>query len=435
MGPLYRAFSTLLFGLLLPFLAFHPKLKQGLGRRLGRYPDDVWPPSRGAGPRIWLHGASAGDVLALVPIVTELRSRCPDATLVVSAMTGSGHTMATTRLGALVDAITYVPYDFPFATRRAVAAIRPTLLVLEYAEIWPNLICAARSFGSRIVLVNGRFSESLVPRYRWFHRIFGNPLSVVDLFLMREEVEADRALALGAPHDRVRATGNTKFDNLASGPPEPVLEALKVALASEGRSVFVFGSTHEGEEKRLAAVFRELRTVDPKLLLVVAPRYPERASRVEGIFAAAGFRVELRSALSADRVRAKETDVVVLDTIGELLAAYSIARLVFVGGSFVSRGGQNILEPAGQGRPVLFGPHMANFRDSVEVLVGRGGIQVANPEALARVARELLLRPDEIDRLGEMARVAVSKARGASKRNADELIRLIQEEARARATA
>ncbi|MBI2376771.1 MAG: 3-deoxy-D-manno-octulosonic acid transferase [Deltaproteobacteria bacterium] len=425
MSLLYRILSTILFGVLLPFLVFHPKLKGGIARRLGRYPSRPWPPSRGAGPRIWLHGASAGDVLALVPIITEVRNRVPDATIVVSSMTGSGHTMATARLATLVDAITFVPYDLPFAVKRAVRAIAPSLLVLEYAEIWPNLVYEAKRAGARIALVNGRFSEKLIPRYRWFHRIFGNPLAEIDLFLMREEIEAERARQLGAPAGRVKATGNTKFDNLAAGPPEGSVERLRSALDCGARPVFVAGSTHEGEEKALVRVFEGLREVEPELLFLIAPRYPERASRVASILSAAGLEAQLRSSLSDAHPRAPRTDAVVLDTIGELLAAYVLARLVFVGGSFVSRGGQNILEPAGQGRAVIFGPHMANFRDSVEVLVGRGGIQVATPEILLRVARELLARPDEITHLGEMAKDAVSKARGASKRNAEAILALV----------
>jgi 3-deoxy-D-manno-octulosonic-acid transferase len=181
------------------------------------------------------------------------------------------------------------------------------------------------------------------------------------------------------------------------------------------------GSTHEGEEELLLPVFRELRGRWPDLRLVIAPRYVERAGRIQALAAAAGLPARLRSKGSAGG----SAPVTVLDTIGELAAGYRLATVVFVGGSFVTRGGQNVLEPAGQGKPVLFGPHMENFKDSVQVLVGRGGIQVATPEQLGKVVAELLSRPEKIAELGELARQAVGSIRGASARNVEHMLRLL----------
>jgi 3-deoxy-D-manno-octulosonic-acid transferase len=181
------------------------------------------------------------------------------------------------------------------------------------------------------------------------------------------------------------------------------------------------GSTHEGEDEPILGVYRELKGRWPELRLVVAPRYVERAGKIAALAAAAGFTARLRSGGE----KAGSAEVTVLDTIGELAAAYRLATLVFVGGSFVTRGGQNVLEPAGQGKPVLFGPHMENFKDSVQVLVGRGGIQVASPEQLARVAADLLARPEKVAELGELARQAVGGIRGASARNVEHMLRLL----------
>jgi 3-deoxy-D-manno-octulosonic-acid transferase len=426
---LYQLASYLVIGLLLPVWALHPKLRQGILRRLGFYgdvapPGSVWPPARGHGPRILLHGASAGDLLALLPIIERLRARAPEATLMVSTMTNSGFAIAQDRLQKLVDGVTFVPYDLPGATRRALAVLAPDLLVLEYTELWPNLIQAARRRGAKVALTNGRLSESLVRRYRWMAFFFGNPLAALDLLLMREEVEADRALALGAPAARIRVTGNTKFDNLLKAAPEAG-DALREAL---GPGLWlVAGSTHEGEEKGVLQAFRGMRAEAAGLRLLIAPRYVERGPKVAALARHEGFKVGLRSeAARGDEVRGAE--VVVLDSMGELATAYSLATLVFVGGSFVPRGGQNILEPAGQGRPVLFGPNMQNFRDSVEVLLGRGGIQVTSVEQLEKVGRELLARPEELEHLGGMARAAVQKIRGASERNAEALLGLVRTE-------
>jgi 3-deoxy-D-manno-octulosonic-acid transferase len=415
---IYQVLSYLVIGSLLPLLFLHPKLRQGIRRRLGIY-DRAAPPwslEGGKGPRIWLHGASAGDLLALSPIIQEIRRIDPTATIVVSTMTNSGFQIARDRLAPLVDGITYAPYDLPGCTKRAVRAIRPDLLVLEYTEIWPNLIEAAKRSGSKIAMTNGRISEALLSRYRLFHRLIGNQLAKFDLLLMREEVEAERALLLGAPPDRVFVTGNTKFDNVAKGTPDRMIEELKAAFRYGGERVFVAGSTHEGEEKDLFRCFKGMREVDPAMRMIVAPRYVERSQRIAALARVEGLSVGLRSE------RPEKVDVMVLDTMGELNAAYALASLVFVGGSFVSRGGQNILEPAGQGRLVLFGPNMMNFRDSVEVLIGRGGIQVQSPAQLEKVARELLGRPSEIEQLGAMARAAVNKVRGASLRNAELLL-------------
>jgi 3-deoxy-D-manno-octulosonic-acid transferase len=220
----------------------------------------------------------------------------------------------------------------------------------------------------------------------------------------------------------VWVTGNTKFDALVlEGSPQKD-DALRAEMGLKpGTPVFMAGSTHEGEEELLLDVYERLARRAPGLQLVVAPRYVERSGRIMALAAERGFSVRLRSGGAA----AGAADVVVLDTIGELAAAYRLATLVFVGGSFVTRGGQNVLEPAGQGKPVLFGPHMENFKDSVQVLVGRGGIQVQTPEALQRVAQELFARPDKIAELGDLARAAVSGIRGASARNVDHMVRVV----------
>jgi 3-deoxy-D-manno-octulosonic-acid transferase len=416
---LYAIVSYLAVAALLPVLLFHPKLRHGIRERLGLYRpgEDM---GKGS-PRIWLHGASAGDLLSLQPMMKELKARSPGCCIVVTTITNSGLEMARAKLRE-IDVLLYAPYDLPGATRRAVAAIRPDLLVLEYTEIWPNLIRAARKAGVRIALTNGRFNPEKMASYRALFRAVGNPLRSITLFLMRSDEEAERALQLGAPPDRVWVTGNTKFDALVLDRPAGSDEPLRAAMGLDpARPVLIAGSTHEGEEEILVDVYRKLRGEVPGLQLVVAPRYVERAEKVLDVAAQAGLRARLRSAGAA----AGPADVVVLDTIGELAAAYRLATLAFVGGSFVTRGGQNILEPAGQGKPVLFGPHMESFKDSVQVLVGRGGIQVATPDRLHHVARELLSRPDEILRLGAMARDAVGAVRGASSRNVDHMLRAI----------
>jgi 3-deoxy-D-manno-octulosonic-acid transferase len=354
-------------------------------------------------------------------MIDRLRARFPQAKVIISTMTNTGHLMATERLKKKIDAVVYAPWDLWGATRRAARAVKADLLVLEYTEIWPNLIRAVHESGARIALTNGRFSPRRLEWYRRFFALIENPLADVDLFLMREQEEAERVLLLGAAPERVRVTGNTKFDALA--PKEQAVEdhALGAALGlPAGARVLIAGSTHDGEEESVLSAYRALLVSAPDLRLVIAPRYIERADRVVALATAAGFEVGLRSAGNP-----RKAPVVVLDSIGELAQAYRLATLVFVGGSFTQRGGQNILEPAAQGKPVLFGPHMENFHDSVQVLVGRGGIQVKDAEQLARVIAELLARPESLASLGTLASSVVRQISGASDRNVEAMARLV----------
>src|SRR5229473_1973531 len=388
------ALEWAIFLVLFPFLLLHPRVRQGLRRRLGLYGAD---PVAAAGPRVWLHGASAGDVLGLVPIVRELKALRPDARVVVSAITDSGAAMAEQRLIAsgLADAVTFLPYDLPGPCRRAMAALRPDVLVLEYTELWPQLIRAASRAGVRLAMTNGRIAPENLGRYRLLFALAGNLLEHFDVLMMRADDEAERALQLGAPRDRLHVTGNTKFDALAVSVPESVDEGLRAALRREF----------------------------PDLRLVLAPRYVERSGRVLAAARERGLPARLRSEGGGGEA------VVVLDTIGELVRVYQLATVVFVGGSFTRRGGQNILEPAACGKPVLFGPRMENFQDSVQVLVGRGGLPVRDAAALQRILRDLLGRPEEILTLGQLAREAVSAVRGASARDARLIADLIPEAA------
>jgi 3-deoxy-D-manno-octulosonic-acid transferase len=274
----------------------------------------------------------------------------------------------------------------------------------------------------RIALTNGRFNPDKVSRYRLLFGAIGNPLRRIDCFLMRSDEEAERVLLLGAPPDRVWVTGNTKFDALVLDGVAGKEDALRAEMGLDAaRPVFMAGSTHEGEEELILDVYGRLRQRHPGLQLVIAPRYVERSGRIMALAAEAGLSVRLRSGGAA----AGHAQVTLLDTIGELAVAYRLATLVFVGGSFVTRGGQNVLEPAAQGKPVLFGPHMENFKDSVQVLQGRGGLQVSSPEQLLKLADELLSRPDQLDELGQLARQSVTAIRGASARNVDHMLSIL----------
>src|SRR2546427_8236759 len=383
MQMLTAALAYLGFVLLLPFLLLHPRVRQGIRRRLGLYDGD---PVRAAGPRVWRHGASAGDVLGLVPIVRELKALRPDARVIVSAITDSGASMARQRLASqgLAELVTFLPYDLPGACRRAIAAVRPDVLVLEYTELWPQLVEAASQAGVKLALTNGRLRPRNVPRYRLLFRLTRNLLQKFDVLMMRADDEAERALLLGAPPERVHVTGNTKFDALAVSVPAAEDASLRRALALGSERLWVCGSTHEGEESGLLRTFSILQREHGDLRLLIAPRYIERAQRVLALSRSMALRARLRSQAGGAEPG------IILDTIGELVRAYQLATVVFVGGSFGRRGGPKIHQPAAGGKPELFRPRIEKFHDRVQGMVGRGRVQVKDP--LRRLRRSAGLR-------------------------------------------
>ncbi|HBU48376.1 MAG TPA: 3-deoxy-D-manno-octulosonic acid transferase [Myxococcales bacterium] len=416
MHALYIVGSHLAFLLAAPVLWLSPKLRRGWWQRLGR----GYRRTRDDRHCVWLHGASAGDLLALRPIVIALKSARPDLRVVVSSTTESGREMVMSQLPD-VDDFLYQPFDLWGPVGRALDAVRPRVLVLEYTELWPQLTRSADRRGIDLVLTNGRLSPSQMGRYQILFRVIGNPLSRFRHLLMRSPIEAERAIALGAPVDRVQAAGSTKFDNLKV--PDPVaVDRLRSALGLEsGRPVWVCGSTHEGEEGPLIDVFRRLRDRHPDLALILAPRYTERSTRVAQISRLAGFEPRLRSE-GPD----SEIAVWILDQVGELSTAYGLADLVFVGGSFVPRGGQNILEPAACAKPVLFGPGMENFVEAVELLLGRGGLQVDDFDVLEQTLDQLLKAPEQARKTGRLAADAVAGQQGAAQRCADVILSCLE---------
>lgn len=431
MSHLAGLLSYVAFLLLAPLLLFHRKLREGRWVRFGHYPEALL--HAAAKRPIWLHGASAGDVLALLPTAVALKRALPHVPILATTLTNSGHAMARRHPQAF-DYVAYSPWDLPHLTRRAVRRLRPRAIVLEYTELWPQLLQAARAHRVPTVLHNGRFGRAHLGRYRLLFALTGNLLRRLDLLLLRDDAERERALRLGAAPDRALVSGNTKFDNVAQGPCEAEVAALRAATGFAAPApIFVAGSTHDGEEEPLLRVFASLRQQLPALRLVLAPRYPERTAKLLASVQRRGLRGRLRSAslsprpvgLGTDAAATTplpaadvDVDVFLLDSLGELRAAYALATAVFVGGSFVARGGQNILEPAACGKPVLFGPFMDNFVDSVGVLLGRGGVQVHSYAQLERVLADWLRQPERSASLGRLAQRQVRQVSGAAARNA-----------------
>jgi 3-deoxy-D-manno-octulosonic-acid transferase len=387
------------------------KYRRGLSERLGRIP--AW---TGPVPPIWLHAVSVGEVMAATPLARELGVRRPDLPLVVSTVTDTGRAVAEQRLPA--GQYVFFPLDFGWAVERALDRLRPRLVLLTETELWPNFLASCEGRGIPVVMINGRISPRSFPRYRLVRRWLGRVLSDVRLFCMQTAQDAERIRLLGAPADRVRVVGNLKYDlpTLAVAPDVAEVRA-RLALPPD-RRLIAGGSTHRGEEELLLEAFRNLSHSRRDLCLLLAPRHPERLEEVERLLRKAGVTWVRRSQLPATPLDG--ASVILLDTMGELALLYAAAAVVFIGGSLIPHGGQNMLEPAAVGRPVLHGPHMGNFAEMRDLFQRAGAaIQVEGAAGLHEKLAALLDDPALADRMGKAGREIVETHRGATRRTAD----------------
>jgi 3-deoxy-D-manno-octulosonic-acid transferase len=408
----------------LPFWLFqmlsHHKFRAGLGERFGRVPARLRP----AAGSIWVHAVSVGEVLAIAGLVNAVRQAFPEQRIVVSTTTATGQRLARQRFGE--ENVFYFPLDFGFAIRRYFKHLHPALVVLAETEFWPNFLRVADQSGARIAVVNARISDRSLPRYLRARAIFRRVLAHVDAFLAQSEEDQRRLMAIGALPERVRVSGNLKFDIAPVAPP-PIVNDLRAAMIAGGAGpVIVSGSTVEGEEPVVLEAFRGVLSKTPNAVLVLAPRHPERFAAVAELVASTGMKFWRRSQWKpSDSVSGR---VFLLDTIGELGAIYQLADIAFVGGSLAPRGGHNILEPAMYGVPVVVGPHTENFRDIVE-LFGRAGavVIVRDGAQLAGEFSALLFDPQRRTQLGERAADLVREQSGATARTLAELEILLQQ--------
>ncbi len=402
-------------------VATKKRYRRGVRDRVG-FPS----PRRSEGPLAWVHGVSVGEIKASVPLVECLEEKYPSLEILFSSTTPTGHGLARRIFPG--KRVVYFPLDFGFMPFTSMARLRPSLVLLMELELWPNFVTAARGRGCPVVVVNGRISKRSFSRYRRVRRILPQ-LGSIDLFCMQNEEYAERILGLGVAPSRVKVTGNLKYDALkVRERVDPDPEFARITGKGDGRLVLVGGSTHGEEEEILQRVTRELRRRTGKeILLVLAPRHPERG---EGVLAALRRGGETRAEKLTD-FRAGRLEpplpgqaTLLVDTIGDLEKAYSVADLVFVGGSLSTRGGQNMLEPAAMAKPVLVGPNTWNFQADVSLLKEAGGlIQVRGEEELLRELVRFTLDPRAREDLGRRARKVILGRRGAARRTLEELER------------
>jgi 3-deoxy-D-manno-octulosonic-acid transferase len=402
--------------------AYHRNLRE----RFGHNPA-VCGVSRAADGCLWFHAASVGEVQGLRPIITTLHERFPELPVLLSTFTPAGKTMAQ-RITPEAAAVFLLPFDFPWIMRRLVRRLRPRALIVQETELWPHLFRAVARQRVPVVVVNGRLSPRAFSRYMWIRPLMQHVLADVTLLLTQSENGACRFQRLGASARRVRVVGNTNIDRALlaaeqSARPHPLAPLV------QGKRLLVGGSTHEGEETALLAVYRRLCDQHPDLLLVLAPRHLERVETVVRHVQAYEYRALRRSqcnALCSGELAGPA--VLILDTLGELPALYSLCTVAFVGGSLVPVGGHNILEPAVFAKPLFFGPYMQHFPELAAMLCDAGGaVQVrGEAELYAQVAR-VLGQPDAGHAMGMRALRTLIANRGALERTTQALTELLRQ--------
>ncbi len=384
-----------------PQILLGGKYRRSIGGKLGKLPSGLDLGLK-QGPRIWFHAVSVGEVVALAPLVEKISASRPDLETVVSTGTETGQQRARELIGGKVRFL-YMPLDFPFSVKRVVNAVKPDLFVMTETEIWPNLIHELKRSGSRIALVNGRISDRSFPRYLKFRRFFRDTLNLVDLFSMCSDEDASRITRMGAGPGRVTVTGNIKIDSAFRDPGQDVQQGLrKLYDLSDSDQVIMAGSIHPIEDDIVIESYRRLLEKYPGLILLVAPRHLENVKSIVKKIQNSGLGTPLIKSELESRGRENGNKIIIIDRMGELFDSYSVASAVFVGGSLVPRGGQNILEPASWAKPIIFGPHMEDFRDSRDILLrNKAAIRVENVDELTRSFDLLLADRQRAQNMGE----------------------------------
>ncbi|GAB3284177.1 3-deoxy-D-manno-octulosonic acid transferase [Parahaliea aestuarii] len=419
-----RLLYSLLFYCLMPFVLLRmlwrsrlaPAYRRRWAERLGFFtaPADVR-------PLIWVHAVSVGETLAAAPVIEALLQRYPGHQLAVTTTTPTGSERVMALFGERVFHV-YAPWDLPGAVRRFVRRLQPQLLLIMETELWPNMLHYSAAAGCRVVLANARLSARSAKGYARLGGLTRKMLGQLDCVACQARADGERFVELGLPRERLHLTGSIKFDLELGESLRREAAKLRGDLACEQRPVLVAASTHPGEDEQILDAFSALREQYPALLLVLVPRHPERFDSVAALCEARGWRVLRRS---AGRAPAPADDILLGDTMGELLLLLSAARVAIIGGSLIEHGGHNVLEAAAWGAPVVTGPWMFNFEEISRLLVAEGGmIRLEQPQQLAATLLQLLDDEPRCQRMGAAGLKVVSENGGARER----LLHLVAEQ-------
>ncbi len=418
---LYNVLWLLAFPGVILYLALRRSLtgkyRQNFGPRLGVGLKGLTRPI--SGEVIWVHALSVGEVLSVVSLVHALRKQFPDYKILITTTTESGQHVARQKLTSLDCHFLYMPLDFWWLIQRTVKSIGASLFVLVETDLWPNLFWCLTRERTPITLVNGRVSDRSFPRYRLLRGFFSHPFGHIDAFCVQSQEDGQRMRMLGVEAAKIQVTGNLKFDQpMAKSAVQEREELVRELEWTQPLATWIAGSTHPGEEDIILRVYSRLRQEFSDLCLILAPRNQQRFEEVFKLASQSGWKTLLRSQLPAGEGRGAQVDVLILDTIGELARFYSLGDFAFVGGSLVPLGGHNPLEAIQRGLPVVFGPHMENFRDIAAILTeSGGGFQISDENKLFAHLRAWLIEPAATKEQVQKAQRALQPHQGAVARN------------------
>ncbi|MDE0486121.1 MAG: 3-deoxy-D-manno-octulosonic acid transferase [Nitrospira sp.] len=406
----------LAFPLILCALLLKKRCRSGLLQRIGWVVPRGWDSQQDV---LWIHAVSLGEVSAIVPFVTTLHHRYPAVKIIVSTVTETGREAVRQRLTGIATHC-FLPLDYPWIVNRFITSLNPIGFLVVETELWPNLLRELARRGVPSVILNGRLSSRSFLRYRWIRPFMRQVLSTVSLGLLQSVRDEQRFLKLGASPDRMRHTGNMKFDLTMNGIYSSRTPIHRSTFGlSEDERLLIAGSTHPVEEEILLESYRAVSRAFPNAVLVLAPRHIERSDALAETIRAFGFPVVRRSRLpETGHQETVGPRVIILDTQGELAHAYGSAYMAFVGGTLVPVGGHNLLEPAAWGKPVYFGPHTDHCQEIADLLVeSGGGIRVNNGQGLTETLMKGMQSQDWVSQIGLRARKVIDDNQGVVERN------------------
>lgn len=417
-------FLPALFPFITLFVLFSSKYRARIPARLGIGLDQRFSTHRistqgVSSQTIWLHALSVGEVTSAVPLIAGLRKRYPESRVIVSVTTRTGKRVADNLLNSLADHVIDGPLDILPVIARFVKYIHPDLFILIETDLWPNTLLFLKQKNIPTILVNGRVSQKSMVGYRKLRFFFDPMFQSFSFLCMQTKHDRDNMADMGLPPEKLRTLGNLKFDT-AAGKGNPLFMS-PADLLPKGRLLFICGSTHPGEEKILIDCYSQLRKTHPDLFLIIAPRDTNRSAEIQSLATAHNLTISLRSNNSS-----APADILILDTIGELIHFYALSNIAFVGGSLVKKNGHNPIEPATMGLPIIFGPNMQDFSEIADALVNCGGAtEVSGHHNLTELLDKLLTSQDLRTRQGRAAQLCVESQRGVINKHLELISQLL----------
>ena len=427
----YNMVVTVGFFLAGPFILLFFLIRGSLDghfrERLGLLSSEQVAP-KGERQRIWVHAVSVGEVKLARVIIRLLRKRKGDLSFVVSTTTIAGRQTALKEMQG-ESTIIYNPLDLWWCVKHSLRKVSPDLFIGLETEIWPNLLWACEKLNIPAVLVNGRISVRSIDYYRRMRFLMKHVLSSYRVLSMISNLDAERILSMGAARNKVVVAGNAKYDLLIDEARTELSDRIRrVYKIERKRPVFIAGSTRGGEEEIMLEVFAKLLEKFPETILIIAPRHIDRCKSIESLIRTRNLKYCFRSSLDGGTKESSEVSVILVDKIGELFGLYSLGSVIFCGASLVPLGGQNILEAAVWGKPVMYGPSMEDFLEATELLEGVGaGLRVRDGHELLKTATWLLENPHESDRLGRLARDEIERYISSARKHIEDIFRFIDE--------